>query len=142
LAGGDSFATYAKNAIPAESGYYDVILHGNSNSVKVVSAAGKIHYDVSPRVLARYIRMHPDYFGQNIRLISCETGSTFNGYASELAIEAGVSVKAPTEVIWAAENGWWGIYPVNPVTGLADTARPGTWGTFRPYGWSATGWSK
>lgn len=117
-------------------GYFDVIAHGNSESIRAISAVGKPHEGVSPSLLSRYLQRHPAYSGQNIRLISCETGKFTDGFAAQLAREAGVNVMAPNESIFIFGNGDYIIAPeINypfSVKPFPDTTNPGFWQIFTP----------
>ena len=127
----DGFGRNAQQ-IAREPGYFDVIAHGKSDAVKVVSATGKTHYNVTPDVLNRYIGIQPGYAGQNIRMISCNTGKFSDGFAAELAKKAGVKVKAPTEIIWTSPDGLYWIRPQNSVGKIDILSTRGYWKTFTP----------
>jgi hypothetical protein len=77
---------------PAE-GYYDVIGHGTPGSIEGRSAA-----EVADR-----IRVASG--GQNVRLLSCQTGCPTGNFAQDLADRLGVRVQAPTSDIGASGRG-------------------------------------
>jgi hypothetical protein len=76
-----------------EPGYYDVVGHGSPNDV-----AG-----MSPGRLADQIRTSSG--GQNVRLLSCQTGCPSGTFAQDLADDLGVRVMAPTTDIGASNTG-------------------------------------
>lgn len=51
---------------------------------------------MGPQELANEIRSTPSWSGQNVRLLSCSTGSPEGSFAQDLSDELGVAVKAPT----------------------------------------------
>lgn len=57
------------------------------------------------RSLANYLKQDAGYTGGPIRLLSCGTGSSPNGFAKNLANKMGVEVMAPSDTIWAFSNG-------------------------------------
>ena len=67
------------------AGYFDFGCHGSPTSV----AFGSREPNMSPSLLAEYIRHHPDYTpGESIRLLSCSTGKPLGTeycFAEELA---------------------------------------------------------
>jgi len=60
---------------------------------------------VNHRVLAKLIEGNPEFTGQNIRLLSCNTGVSCNGIAQNLANKLNVDVKAPNDFLWIYPNG-------------------------------------
>ena len=63
-------------------------------------------HDDYARTAAKLIKSKSEYKrGQPIRLLSCNTGSTANGFAQSLANKLGVVVKAPTKLVWAYSTG-------------------------------------
>jgi YD repeat-containing protein len=81
-------------------GVYDVIVHGSPSAVK-----GPGGSSLSPKQLAEVIRSDPNYKGEPIRLVSCETGCAPNGFAQQLANELGVTVYAPNGSVVFSANG-------------------------------------
>ena len=95
-----------KNAkfINPDGNKFDVALHGSPTAV----AFGSTEANMSPRLLASVIRHSEGYHGQEIRLISCNTGVSENGgicFAEELANALNVSVYAPNDLIYIDKNG-------------------------------------
>ena len=83
---------------------FDVALHGSPTAVAFSSTQA----NMSPRLLASVIRHNEGYHGQEIRLISCNTGVSENGgmcFAEELANALNVSVYAPNGLIYISKNG-------------------------------------
>ena len=116
----------AKNAIPGEAvfkspkyeffenaskrkdidpgGKFDILAHGSFDHVQI-ELNGKI-FLFSSRDLARVITHNPAYRkGQPIRLLSCYTGATTNGFAQNLANKLNAVVYAPSDLVWAFPNG-------------------------------------
>ena len=87
--------------VPPEKDWYDIKAHGSSDSVKIFDSV------VDSAELARIITLRSDYHGQKIRLLCCDTGKEVNGtcVAKELSRLLGVKVKAPTEMIFASNDG-------------------------------------
>ena len=83
---------------------FDVAMHGSPSAV----AFGGTEANMSPRLLASIIRHCADYHGQEIRLISCNTGNASSGdycFAEELANALGVTVFAPNDLIFISKSG-------------------------------------
>jgi len=101
---GDILKTYIQEVEPLEQ-YFDVGMHGTQTSVGFGTSAPSM----STRELANVILHDPSYHGQNIRLLSCDTGrmSTDGAYcvAEELANALGVTVIAPNDVIIIRRDG-------------------------------------
>ena len=100
---GDPLNDNAKMVTPLE-GYFDVALHGTPRSVFFRSDDGKM----SARTLATVIRHSKGYTGQNIRLLSCNTGKTVGDaycFAEELANALGVTVTAPNKALYIFPDG-------------------------------------
>lgn len=85
------------------NGIFDVIAHGNANVIEI-NVNGRKH-EVSWRCLANIIKRKPKLQGLTIRLLSCSTGSTDNGFAQNLANKLNVKVIAPTKYLWAFPDG-------------------------------------
>jgi filamentous hemagglutinin len=97
---GDAFLRNASRRADVDAGgFLDVVMHGNS---KMVEIGGKL---VNHRVAARVIQNNPQFAGQNIRLLSCNTGACPTGFAQNLSNKLGVNVMAPDNYIWAFPNG-------------------------------------
>lgn len=106
------------------AGYTDVIVHGAPpNQVGVVHNGEWVY--LNHRSLANYLKQDAGYTGGAIRLLSCVTGSTKNGFAQNLANKMGVEVMAPSDTIWAFRNGRLTI-------GQQKYDNTGQWVIFRP----------
>jgi len=114
---GDIFLRYASKA-EQPYGILDVSVHGSSNSVMIGT-------EVNHRVLASLIKQNPQFTGQPIRLLSCNTGSLPNGFAKNLSNKLGVQVFAPNNIIWAFPNGKLTI-------GALPTSNNGSFMSFLP----------
>jgi RHS repeat-associated protein len=117
---GDAFLTNASRATPV-NGVLDVAVHGTPMTVEIGANT------VNHRVLAGLIERNPQFTGQPIRLLSCETGNLPQGFAQNLANKLGVPVSAPNDIIWAWPNGALSIGPT-------PAANTGAWKLFRPGG--------
>ena len=99
----DSLYENVKHVQP-DGDKFDVAMHGLPTSV----AFGGNTANMSPRTLAEVIRHNENYHGQDIRLLSCETGVQVNGdycFAEELANALGVTVWAPNDLLFVNSNG-------------------------------------
>lgn len=100
---GDVLAGRSKLVQPID-GFFDVAMHGSQTAV----AFGSKEANMSPRLLASLIRHSKGYSGQNIRLLSCNTGKP-NGddlcFAEELANALGVVVEAPDNYLIILPSG-------------------------------------
>lgn len=100
---GDPLNENAKMVAPVE-GFFDVAMHGTPRSVFFRSSEVKM----SARALATIIRHSKGYTGQNIRLLSCNTGKTEGDaycFAEELANALGVTVTAPNKALYIFPDG-------------------------------------
>jgi RHS repeat-associated protein len=127
----DAFLINAsKRAHIDPGGTLDVIAHGTPTSIQV---GGRL---INHRVLARLLAGRSEFRGQDIRLISCETGQCWRGFAQNLANKLGARVTAPNQLVWAYPSGkllvakgrWIGEEFV------PDLSRPGAFVTFVPGG--------
>lgn len=57
------------------------------------------------------IKNNPQYNGQPIRLLSCNTGKLPDGFAKNLVNKLGTNVSAPNDIIWTYLNGKLTIGP-------------------------------
>ena len=106
------FKNVSKRSDIDSNGYFDVIAHGSTQKIEVVTPGGTIMAD--QRVVSRLIENNPAYSGQPIRLLSCDTGACDAGFAQSLANKMGVSVKAPTNLVWAYGDGRMVVAPRSP----------------------------
>lgn len=94
------------------SGKFDLIAHGTPRGIQIEHNGDKIL--VNSRVAAQLIRRLPGYDGQNIRLLSCNTGSLSDGFAQNLANKLNVTVYAPNDTLWAWPSGYHAIAAPRP----------------------------
>jgi hypothetical protein len=134
LMAADDLTAQFSSRIDPLPGYYDVRAHGGPTSVDVF-VNGQVIEGVNHRVLARLIQNSPDYAGQNVRLLSCNTGSLPNGFAKNLANKMNVDVVAPNQLLFPQSNGKFIIaegrtiggvtYPIFPARGKMVPFSPG-----------------
>ena len=101
--GNDAATLKATQWLKQDPGFYDVVVHGNSQTVGVV-VDGEFKL-LDQRSLATLIEKQADYGGGAIRLASCETGAFSAGFAQNLSNKLGVRVKAPTDTLFIFPNG-------------------------------------
>ncbi len=93
--------------IPRESGWIDVIAHGNPDKIIIVGDGRQLDSDqmtifkilkkeLDAEDLSEWRKVHRNS-GVGLRLLSCNTGRAPSGYAQQLANYVGVKVKAPTK---------------------------------------------
>ena len=100
----DNFSKFIKNRADVDvNGFYDVIAHGSNNSIQIHSNGSQVVID--HRSAARLFKNDPLIKGKSIRLLSCETGASANGFAQNLANKLNVVVEAPTKLVWAYPDG-------------------------------------
>ena len=100
----DSFLRYIQNRADVDAnGYYDIIAHGTPNGIQITHNGQ--HMIADHRTAARLIQNMDGYNGQGIRLLSCNTGALDNGFAQNLANQLNVEVYAPTNYLWATQDG-------------------------------------
>lgn len=100
---GDALNENVKMVVPLD-GFFDVAMHGSPRSVFFRSNENKM----SARTLATVIRHSKGYAGQNIRLLSCNTGKVIGDaycFAEELANALGVIVTAPNKTLYIFSDG-------------------------------------
>lgn len=88
-------------AVPKKEGFFDFAAHGTSNSIEY----GTRDNTMNAREVARIIRHNESYNGEKVRLLSCSTGSTEEGFAQQLANALGVEVEAPTDILYVYPDG-------------------------------------
>jgi len=130
---GDAFLVNASRRAGVDAdGFLDVVMHGNSNMVEI-----GVHL-VNHRVAARVIQNSPQFTGQNIRLLSCNTGACPTGFAQNLSNKLGVNVMAPDNYIWAFPDGSISVMGGRTIgTGAAQRlipvpSQPGAMNLFTP----------
>ncbi|MDE5782647.1 MAG: hypothetical protein K2I03_14420 [Lachnospiraceae bacterium] len=100
----NDYFNYIKNRKDIDStGYFDIVVHGDIEKVQI-SINGKAS-SVNHRFIGNILKHSSEYNGQPIRLLSCNTGASDNGFAQNLANYMNVEVIAPTKFIWVYPNG-------------------------------------
>jgi len=105
--------------LPNVPGAFIVGGHGLPNTL----IDGRTNTPLRADQLGEMIKSHPDYHpGDVIRLDSCYTGGSANGFAQALADYLGTTVRAPNNYVWIREDGGfpW-VAPFNRA--LADQHR-------------------
>ena len=100
---GDALNERIKKVRP-DGNKFDVAMHGSPTAV----AFGGNEANMSPHLLAQIIRHSEGYHGQDVRLLSCSTGSSVDGaycFAEELANALGVTVWAPNDLLMVNKDG-------------------------------------
>lgn len=89
------------------NGLFDVVAHGNSDLIEIEN--GNVTIQITAREAAKLIKKHPGFKkAKSIRLFSCNTGSTTNGFAQNLANALGKPVYAPNMTIYVNNRGnYW-----------------------------------
>jgi hypothetical protein len=103
-----NFAKYIANRIDIDpNGMFDIVAHGNSDLIEIEN--NKKTITIKARDAAKLIRRQPGFRkAKSIRLFSCNTGSTANGFAQNLANALGKPVFAPNMTIYAnARGSYW-----------------------------------
>ena len=88
-------------SVPKKEGFFDFAAHGTSNSIEYGTRDNKMN----AREVARIIMHNESYNGEKVRLLSCSTGSTEDGFAQQLANALGVEVEAPTDILYVYPDG-------------------------------------
>jgi hypothetical protein len=107
--------------VPPMPGEYTIDMHGGPDFVRIGTDR------LTAEDLAALIRADPNWHGEPIRLLACETGQNANGFAQQLADHLGVTVHAPSDFVGLDADGLYvsiteldenGIpRPVMPATG-------------------------
>ncbi|SEQ80310.1 hypothetical protein [Lentzea albida] len=133
----DSSNAHAQSAdlVKPDPNRYTVDIHGSADSVRIGDTK------LTPKDLADIIRTSGDWDGeQPIRLLSCQTGTTPDGFAARLSAELGVEVVAPTKDAWVDDMGnvFASSRHLDPRAGDFSPGWPpnGDWATYRPDGTS------
>lgn len=102
------FAKYLANRVDVDpDGMFDVVAHGNSDLIEIEN--GNHTMTIKAREAAKLIRKQPGFKkAKSVRLFSCNTGSTVNGFAQNLANALGKPVYAPNMTIYSNHRGsYW-----------------------------------
>ncbi len=114
------------------NGQFDLIAHGSLSHVEIEHNGATVK--INSRVAARLIKQLPGYHGQDIRLLSCNTGAKNASFAQDLANKLNVKVHAPTTYLWAGADGNHFVTGGKLVNGelVPDYSKPGHFKTYYP----------
>ena len=122
----DNNGYYTARELPRIPGQFVVDLHSNEHNARVGN------HPLTPRDLADVIRANPDYTGDPITLVGCDTGRRDDGFAAQLAQELGVPVTAPNTDAWVDYNG--NVFATRNTDDGPGWPPNGEWRTFGPDG--------
>ena len=108
------------------NGVLDIIAHGDPNHIYIGN-----DLPMGPAKAAKMIQNMSEFHGQDIRLLSCNTGSLQNGFAQQLAKKLNVNVYAPNNYLWAFPNGKLSINGMNSAGRMVRNI-VGDWVIFKP----------
>ena len=128
----DTFLKYIRKRKDVDpDGKFDLIAHGTSNSIEIEHNGKKIL--VNSRTVAKLLKQNKDYKGQDIRLLSCNTGYLNHGFAQNLANKLNVTVWAPSDYLWVYSNGVH-VIAAKTKSGQPDQSKIGKFIKFVPGG--------
>lgn len=136
MSSNDDFLKYIRRRKDVDpNGKFDLIAHGTSSRVELEHNGKKIL--VNSRTIAKLLKNMPGYKkGQDIRLLSCNTGVLNHGFAQDLANKLNVTVWAPSNYLWAYPDGTHiiaGKVSINGVE-MPDHSKQGKFIKFTPGG--------
>ncbi len=130
------FAKYIRKRKDIDpNGRFDLIAHGSTNHIELEHNGKKLLVD--SRTVAKLLKNMPNYKkGQEIRLLSCNTGYLNVGFAQNLANKLNVVVWAPSSYLWAYSSGNYLIADRIVINGqeYPDMSRKGKFLKFIPGG--------
>lgn len=85
----------AARTLAPQDGYYVIDVHGTADRARVGSAWVEVDD------LAALVRATPEWDGENVFLMSCESGRRPDGFAQQLADRLKVDVAAPDKLAWS-----------------------------------------
>ncbi len=128
----DTFLKYIRKRKDVDpDGKFDLIAHGTSNSIEIEHNGKKVM--VNSRTVAKLLKQNKDYKGQDIRLLSCNTGYLNHGFAQNLANKLNVTVWAPSDYLWVYSNGKH-VVAAKTDSGQMDPTKKGKFIKFVPGG--------
>lgn len=120
----DELYTYSKKIKPIE-GFEDIVVHGDTVGFSFRDANGRDH-NVNAVEFSKILLQSGLYHGGNIRLIACEAGKEGALAAQIVADQLGVTVLAPSDVVYIDVEGNLTISSDNGLT------NDGEWVTIEP----------
>ncbi|GHH44131.1 WXG100-like domain-containing protein [Lentzea cavernae] len=126
---GDDEMLADASQVPPQPGSYTIDVHGNATSVRFGTER------LTADDLAALIEADPNWHGEPIRLIACNTGHEDNGFAQQLATRLGVPVTAPSDYAGTFADGtpFASTAHVDESGTLVPKIPPdGVWRTFQP----------
>lgn len=120
----DDLYKYSKNIVPLKD-YEDQVIHGDQFGFEIRDLNGVTSDVYTPREFAEILKEDPNYYGGDIRLISCEAGKGDVCAAQMLANQLGVNVMAPTDMVWVFNDG-------EIIIGPTQYENTGKWKIFKP----------
>jgi hypothetical protein len=105
--------------VQPEPGQYTIDVHGGPDFVRI----GEDRLTADD--LATLIEADPNWHGEPIRLLACETGQHADGFAQRLADRLGVTVHAPSGYLEVTPDG-------QVLVGRTEQDSSGTWHVRRP----------
>lgn len=93
-----------------KDGVFDVVAHGSTNKIQI--EYNDVNILIDSRTLAHILKADGRHGRkQPIRLLSCNTGASVQGFAQNLANKLNVVVYAPTNIVWAYPDGSYVVAP-------------------------------
>jgi hypothetical protein len=114
--------------VPPEPGQYTIDMHGGPDFVSI----GDVRLTAAD--LAALVMADPNWRGEPIRLLACETGQRPDGFAQQLADLLGVPVHAPSDYVGLTSDGLFVAVTELDEDGIARPVMPptGRFHTFTP----------
>lgn len=125
---------------PPLDGYEDIACHADPYSFGFVDPESEdTVQSVSAQFFAKRVKESGKYNGGAIRLIACESGKFDNGLAQQFANEMGVTVLAPTKIVYTNSQGYMvladsRLEALQLLRKAKDKWDPDGWKEFKPKG--------
>lgn len=132
----DRLYEYADLVKPID-GYCDIVSHGSPTEL-IINGLNNEEWTYTAKEAAEMIRNSAEFNGQNVRLISCQTGAGDNCIAQQIADELGVEVMAPSEIVNINSEGEMFLSNNGFIADMwdngEDVVETGRWIVFKPKG--------